>query len=446
MAAAFRLWGIPVRVHLVFILMAAALGLLSQGNPFIWIVIVFQGVLMHELGHAFVGRHYGLKPNIELVALGGLTWWDGGESLSPGRSILVSVAGPLVGIVLGGLVYGAHFAGWLPDAAFAREIVVVFVWVNLGFGLLNLIPMLPLDGGNIVASGLEWIRPGHGRRLSCYVSFFFIGVVGALSVYFGEIFITLLLALFAMTTYRVLEAERARNAPAAQGGPPLVQAFAALYAGDGRRLVDLAGKLVQAATDDDARDEAFHLLAWGRLLTCDPAAARDALESMSGERDPDPALEGAFELGRTREALPLLEAALGDRGGDFAEKTFVRALISAGDFDRAASLCDTPAGKELSLESLEQLSQAAFTASAYEPAATLAGAHFERSKDPNAAVHVARAWAALGRVDEGFEWLRTAHRAGLDGLAALESDASLAPLVRHPDWAAFRASFKASAG
>jgi len=74
-------------------------------------------------------------------------------------------------------------------------------------------------------------------------------------------------------------------------------------------------------------DEAFHLLAWGRLINGEPTEAYQALTSMSGDRAPDPALEGAVlvELGRPADAIPLLEAAR-ERGGAFAEGYYQRAL------------------------------------------------------------------------------------------------------------------------
>ena len=107
MALAFRLFGIPVRIHLWFWLMALWLWSLDRGHGWagllVWVAIVFQGVLMHELGHAFVGRVFGRSPRIELVALGGLTWWEQRESMSPGRSLLVSAAGPAVGILIGSI-------------------------------------------------------------------------------------------------------------------------------------------------------------------------------------------------------------------------------------------------------------------------------------------------------------------------------------------------------
>lgn len=334
MAVDFRLFGIPVRIHLWFWMMALFLGASASQESWaqlaIGVAVIFQGILMHELGHAFVGRAYGRTPHIELVALGGVTWWKQGEPLSPKRSVLVSVAGPAVGIAIGGLALllrGLYPIGH-PIVAFAIDWII---WVNLGWGVLNLLPMLPLDGGNITASLIEMAVPGRGRLFACYVSF---AVIGGLVVLMGtmqETFAVILLLFFGFSTYQVFMAERHRapGAPKAKA-TDLERAFAALEAGDAKRLIHFSGKLIVSAESSDQRDEAFHLLAWGRLLNGEASEAQAALRSMSGARDPDPALEGAIlvELGRSAEALVFLERAR-ERGGDFAETYLARAKMEA---------------------------------------------------------------------------------------------------------------------
>ena len=100
---------------------------------------------------------------------------------------------------------------------------------------------------------------------------------------------------------------------------------------DGLLVTGRAGSAITAEIgamkSTEQLDEAFHLLAWGRLINGEPREAQQALTSMSGERTADPALEGAVlvELGRPADAMPLLEEARG-RGGSFAEAYYQRAL------------------------------------------------------------------------------------------------------------------------
>ncbi|MGB5697435.1 MAG: site-2 protease family protein [Polyangiales bacterium] len=335
MSIEFRLFRIPVRIHLWFWLMALWLWTLHSDEGWaglvIWIAIVFQGILMHELGHALAGRAFGRQPRIELIALGGVTWWEQREPMSPGRSLLVSAAGPVVGIFIGSLSLVLMDALRVPDPSLARYAFRSLVYVNLGWGLLNLLPVLPLDGGNIVASVMELVAPTRGRLLACYVSFGIIGLLFALTVTLRQYPATILLLLLAFSTYQAFRIERQRSGlKPSDGAPPqnlVQQAFDALERGDGQALIRAASELIASAESTEQLDEAFHLLAWGRLINGEPREAQQALTSMSGERTADPALEGAVlvELGQPADAVPLLEEARG-RGGPFAEAYYQRAL------------------------------------------------------------------------------------------------------------------------
>jgi Zn-dependent protease len=335
MSLEFSLFGIPIRIHVWFWLMALWLWTLDRGQGWagllIWIAVVFQGILMHELGHALVGRVFGKRPRIELIALGGLTWWEQREAMSPGRSLLVSAAGPAVGVFVGSLALLLMDALRIPDPSIARYAFRSVIFVNLGWGLLNLLPVIPLDGGNIVASVMELLAPSRGRLWACYVSFAVIGLLFALTVTSKQYPATMLLALLAFSTYQTFRFERHRPVlrPAQASSPRdlVKEAFDALERGDGPALIRSASELVTRANSTEALDEAFHLLAWGRLINGEPTEAYQALRSMSGDRTADPALEGAvlLELGKPAEAVPLLEAAR-ERGGAFAEAYYQRAL------------------------------------------------------------------------------------------------------------------------
>lgn len=165
----FRLGRIPVRVHFFFFLMAF---MLAGGRPgpllVSWVIVVFVSVLLHELGHALMGRAFGLTPEIDLHGMGGLTSWRSGPKLGPGPFILISLAGPLTGIALGLVAYVvSHRVALSP---MGRAVLGQFVWVNVGWGILNLIPMLPLDGGNVLARTLDLLTGGRGRKPAHVVS------------------------------------------------------------------------------------------------------------------------------------------------------------------------------------------------------------------------------------------------------------------------------------
>ncbi|MEM8609318.1 MAG: site-2 protease family protein [Myxococcota bacterium] len=376
MSIAFRLLGIPIRIHLWFWLMALWLWSISPEQSWagllVWVAVVFQGIVMHEMGHALAGRAFGRSPRIELVALGGLTWWEQREPMSPGRSLVVSAAGPAVGILVGLLSLLAMDLLKIPDPSLARYAFRSLVWVNLGWGLLNLAPIMPLDGGNIVASLFEFVAPSRGRLFATYVSFAVIGLLLPVTIAYKLYFGTIILVLLGFSTYQVFRAERSKPLLGPKG---LVgQAFAALERGDGQSLVSVASDLVNQAGSAADLDEAFHLLGWGRLLSGEADEAYSAIRSMSGERTADPALEGAVltELGRPNEAIPLLEEAC-ERGGTFAEGYYVRAVRDLGAFAQAAQFLSRPGAPTLSEKAVQALHHFALTAEAFDAANKLAG-------------------------------------------------------------------------
>jgi Zn-dependent protease len=164
----FRVFGIPVTVRPTFLLVAALLGL-STGRPSLvaaWVGIVFVSILVHELGHALTARAYGATVEIELNGIGGLTSWSATEAdFGPGRRAAVAAAGSAVGVLFGGLIW---LAGWLtgPFSNMAGFVVTNLVWVNVFWGLLNWLPIRPLDGGHLLVSLLQKVTPTKANRIS----------------------------------------------------------------------------------------------------------------------------------------------------------------------------------------------------------------------------------------------------------------------------------------
>src|SRR5580698_9452576 len=109
----FRLFGVNVRVQIWFWVASVALGWsgiersgLPLGALAAWVAIVFGSVLVHEYGHAFAMMRHGIEPSITLHALGGFTT-PTSAPIRPLRrrdSAFISLAGPLAGFALGGLV------------------------------------------------------------------------------------------------------------------------------------------------------------------------------------------------------------------------------------------------------------------------------------------------------------------------------------------------------
>ena len=215
MDLAFRLFGIPVQVNAFFLLTAVILGPRGQRGSWmllaaVWVVIVFVSVLLHELGHALVVKAFGRTPSIQLHAFGGLTSWQSYGPLSPGRRVLVGLAGPGVGILVGVVAFVPMIllAG-MERHGFLATIMQYVVWVNLGWGLLNLLPMLPLDGGTVMAAGFEAVSPDRGVPIARVISLVLAGGLAILALLSRWPYGAVLCALFAYTNYQALRSARA---------------------------------------------------------------------------------------------------------------------------------------------------------------------------------------------------------------------------------------------
>lgn len=205
----FRLLGIPVRVHPFFWVTTVFLGLGGEADPtdiMVWVAVVFVSILVHEFGHATMQRRYGGHPRVTLYGLGGLASCEDCDR-SPGRQILILLAGPFAGFLLAGVVVvvlkvTGHLGGfeldWIPvklrpfDPAYYFEnqrpaLVDLVVWdllvVNILWGLINLLPVYPLDGGQI---SRELFTLGNARS----------GIIYSLQLSAG---IAVLVALYALT-------------------------------------------------------------------------------------------------------------------------------------------------------------------------------------------------------------------------------------------------------
>jgi len=184
----WTLFGIPVRVHPFFWLAAALMGLyaLELGAVYfvIWVLCFFVSLLIHELGHVLAGRYFGAHGQVLLYGFGGLA--IGSTNLSKRwQRIIVYSAGPLAEIGLFGLAWlgiksldpgeDSHLLGWT---------LWVLFFINLFWGGLNLLPVWPLDGGQISREVCIALNSRRGSRISLIISIATAGllVVNALSV------------------------------------------------------------------------------------------------------------------------------------------------------------------------------------------------------------------------------------------------------------------------
>lgn len=201
----FTIFSIPIHIRPSFWLVAVIifpfqLTILGRPEswPFLaaWLVVVAVSVIAHELGHAVTARRFGAEVDMTLYALGGFTRWATTQPLSPWRRVLVAAAGSSVGFVLGGLVYLGLENGLVSEDSRVLEFALESFWqVNILWGVLNWLPVRPLDGGHIFQGTMQALLGKPGERIADVV-FPVVTVAGGLFAYTRGYVIAALFAVF----------------------------------------------------------------------------------------------------------------------------------------------------------------------------------------------------------------------------------------------------------
>lgn len=200
---------IPIKIHPLFWVFAFLIGWLNSGAfsaALIWMIVILISVLVHECGHAITAIAFGQRVRIQLVAFGGLTLRHG-PKIKPWQDFVVVLCGPLAGFLL-------YFAcrGLLPLVAekspgllFALQVGVT---VNLLWTLLNLLPIMPLDGGKLFSIVLEAIFGLKGLKAALMISVGLGFILSLLSFVFNQLFLGIL---FFLLGYESLRSARYMN-------------------------------------------------------------------------------------------------------------------------------------------------------------------------------------------------------------------------------------------
>jgi Zn-dependent protease/CBS domain-containing protein len=136
------------------------LGVWKYVAGFVFAVVLYLSVLLHEASHAMVAKHYGFAvSSITLHFLGGMTEIDG-SARKPRQEFMIAVVRPLASIGVGLIALGLWFV--TPDGL-VQVAVEGLAGANLLIGVLNLVPGLPLDGGRVLKAAV-WGATGNQHR------------------------------------------------------------------------------------------------------------------------------------------------------------------------------------------------------------------------------------------------------------------------------------------
>jgi Zn-dependent protease len=342
----FSLFGVPVRIASSFWIIAVLFGTQGVGRSassekaimeaLIWTAIVFVSILLHEFGHAMAARVFGAEPSITLHALGGLTQFEP-RGMSRPQRWLVSFAGPAAGLLFGTAVYVG--ARWVPADVETTHIIDTLLTVNIGWSLINLLPVLPFDGGQMLHAFL-----GPRRELwTAIIS----GVVGASVAILGyvvrnNLWLAFLFGSAAITAIRQVRFHWRSKADRDAGlEEELVRTRAAIAHGRVEDVKKSAARIVEEARTSAVKNGGLLARAWAEATLGRRADARETIEQLERDAPADPYLVAAVEdaLGSPERARAWLEA---ERRQGIKRVESVKLLIDlyarGGELERAVDL------------------------------------------------------------------------------------------------------------
>lgn len=221
---------------------------LADSNPgagallLIWISAVFLSILIHELGHAFAMRYYGIHSSVVLYHFGGLAIPDSAGSFGRGRrsdskdQIVISIAGPAAQLLLAVLLVLITQASGYALSSFPFPFGIPFlesaipldagkpissmpllallhftILPSVFWAFLNLLPVYPLDGGQISREVFAIFSPSDGIKNSLLLS---VATGGAVAIYFlmnNQTMAAMMFGMLAFSSYQVLQAYSGRG-------------------------------------------------------------------------------------------------------------------------------------------------------------------------------------------------------------------------------------------
>ena len=167
-----RILGFPIQIRpgfLVFLVLIVVLNGVPLGMWLAGSVAFFTEA--HELGHAIAARRTGATARISLDFLAGYASFTPVRRLSRSERAGIALAGPLTQVGLGTLALLVMGVNPFDSGDFAAEPHSLAIWwAGPIIGLFNLVPVMPLDGGNVAAEVIDLAKPGRGRDIMIRLS------------------------------------------------------------------------------------------------------------------------------------------------------------------------------------------------------------------------------------------------------------------------------------
>lgn len=358
-----RVLGFDVSVRPGFVLFCGLIVFLYQDAFGLWLAGALAAfTLIHELGHAVAARSAGAEADISLDFMAGYTSYRPapGRPIGAWRRILISASGPLTQIVVSLAVLLVMGVDPLSTSSVTESDPALAIWwAGPVIGALNLIPVLPLDGGHLALTALDALIGPRSLRVMAIASLVLTGSVAVAMFASGRVGFVIFIAFLLVGQLQILQATSRRPRRRSAADDAETQAWRTGQPGmlDPGQQLSPWYRAHRALLAGD-RDGAVRLVL-------------DDLQATSPRRWRPPTAAPTNQL---RAIVELLPDPL-PHGNEYSERVLMEILLATGDPQRAGDY---------------------------------AVERFQRDRSSTAATMVARCSAALGNPENALGWLRAA--------------------------------------
>jgi len=432
-----KVLGIPIKIESSFLVLSAFLAASRGLNLSLlleWLAVVFISVLLHELGHALVAREFGLSPQITLYSMGGLTSWSEVTEIGPPKHLAISLAGPAAGFLLGGVLFVA--APTLLRAAPSELLTVAYhdlLWVNIGWGVFNLFPILPLDGGHVLLTLERWLTRKQDQIISHTISLLSSLTITCLAFTLRSWWVVILGIWFAYSNATFL-LHRLKTSRDKKLEPKLQEAHKAITDGKLDVALDIIAEIQNKALTQWMRSEASRLLIFTLIRQKRYKQAEEELTKFYGLFGPEHYLQGmlSFEKDEMSQAIPDLKIAF-DQSPDYQLGLMLsQALMAEKRYADVLDLCGHDVMSQAIWPLSINLQIDAFNNHEFEISGRAGALAYEQKPDPHTAYNAGCAFARASDSTQALVWLERAIASGFSNRNLLATDPDLESIRSQP--------------
>jgi Zn-dependent protease len=432
-----KVLGIPTKIDPSFWLISFFIASTRGFNPALileWLIVVFISILFHELGHALVGRWFGLSPQITLYSMGGLTSWSEVTEISPAKDLAISLAGPAAGFLLGGICFvaGPALLRAVPSELFTAAYHDL-IWVNIGWGVFNLLPILPLDGGHVLVTLERWLTRKRDQIISHAISLLacFALIYLAFTRRFSWVAILGIWFAYSNATFLLNRLKASRDNKLES---KLEEAREAITAGNLDAALGISSVIQKKALTDRMRSEASRLLIFIFIKQNRHKEAEEELTRFNGLFGPEHFLQGflSYEKREMVRAIPDLKKAF-DQSADYQVGLMLsQALMAEKRYAEVLDLCRLSVMSPSLLPLSLNLQIDAFQNDEFEISGKAGALAYEQKPDPTVAYNAACAFARASDSAQALTLLERAIESGFRDKNLLATDPDLQSIRSQP--------------